>query len=165
MYVTLSKMQVNHEKAVEDVRRKLYSWKHRFLSVFGKTTVIVSVVPNPNLSYLQQLETEFKRFISDNNPKVVDDTRLALFRRYIDSKSTWAKLPNTFNPISSNVGSLNKAKMQCKNQCWRELDSFLRTCRLNVLRKISRGSYIYPNKWQSLKKQNRIAIEEDWSKL
>ena len=83
--VTLSKMQVNYERAVNVVKKELYSWKHRFLSVFGKITVIktmclpklnhiVSVVPNPNLTYLQQLETEFKKFISDNNPNVVDET-------------------------------------------------------------------------------------------
>ena len=68
--ITLSKMQVNYEREVDAVKKELYSWKHRFLSVFGKITVIktmclpklnhiVSVVPNPNLSYLQQLETDF----------------------------------------------------------------------------------------------------------
>ena len=124
--VTLSKMQVNYEKAIEAVKKELYSWKHRFLTVFGKITVIktmcllklnhiVSVVPNPNLTFLQQLETEFKRFISDGNPHVVDETtrhmpkklgglgmadidnfwkalRLSWFRRFLDPKSTWAKL-------------------------------------------------------------------------
>ena len=39
-----------------------------------KLNHIVSVVPNPILSYLQQLDDEFKRFISDNNPNVVDET-------------------------------------------------------------------------------------------
>ena len=152
-------MQVNYERAVDAVKKELYSWKHRFLSVFGKITVIktmclpklnhiVSVVPNPNLTYLQQLETEFKKFISDNNPNVVDRKtrqmtkrngglgmvnvnnfwkalRLSWFRRYINSKSTWDKLhnfetsPNTFNPISSNFESLNKAKKQCKNKFWK----------------------------------------------
>ena len=115
-------MQVNYEKAVNAFKRELYSWKHRFLSVFRKITVIktmclrklnhiVSVVLNPHLSYLQQLEPVFKRFISDNNPNIVDETkrhmtkqnggldmvninnfwkvlRLSWTRRYIKSKST-----------------------------------------------------------------------------
>ena len=38
--VTLSKMQVNYERAVDAVKKELYSWKHRFLSVFRKITVI-----------------------------------------------------------------------------------------------------------------------------
>ena len=38
--VTLSKMQIKYEKAVESVKRELYSWKHRFLTIFGKITVI-----------------------------------------------------------------------------------------------------------------------------
>ena len=144
-------MQVNYERAVDAVKKELYSWKHRFLSVFGKITVIktmclpklnhiVSVVPNPNLTYLQQLEAEFRRFISDNNPSVVDETtrhmtkqngglgrininnfwkalRLFWFRRHINSKATWAKLhsfetlPNTFSPITSKFESLNRAKI------------------------------------------------------
>ena len=32
--VIFDKMQVNYKKAVEAVKRELYSWKHRFLKVF-----------------------------------------------------------------------------------------------------------------------------------
>ena len=31
------------------------------------------MVPNPNLNYVKELESEFKFFINDNNPSVVDD--------------------------------------------------------------------------------------------
>ena len=40
-----------------------------------KLNHIVSVVPNPNPFYLQQLNTEFRRFISDKYPNVVDKTK------------------------------------------------------------------------------------------
>ena len=121
--VTLSKMLINYDKAIESVRKELSSWKHRFLTIFGKITVIktlclpklnhiVSVVPNPNLAHLKQLESELKTFIFYNNPNVVDETtrhmtkqqgglgipninnfwkalRMSWFRRRINSKSTW----------------------------------------------------------------------------
>ena len=121
--VTLSKMLLNYDKAIKSVRKELSSWKHRFLTIFGKVTVIktlclpklnhiVSVVPNPNLAHLKQLESELKTFIFDNNPNVVDETtrhmtkqqgglgipninnhwhalRMSWFRRSIDSRSTW----------------------------------------------------------------------------
>ena len=52
--------------------------------MFGKLTVIktlclpklnhiVTVVPNPNLTYVRELESEFRLFINDNNPSVVCD--------------------------------------------------------------------------------------------
>ena len=83
--VTLSKMLLNYDKAIESVRKELSSWKHRFLTIFGKITVIKTlclpklnhiawVVPNPNLAHLKQHEAELKTFIFDNNPNVVDET-------------------------------------------------------------------------------------------
>ena len=82
--VTLSKMLLNYDKAIESIRKELSSWRHRFLTIFGKITVIktlclpklnhiVSVVPNPNIAHLNQLESELKTFISDNNPNDVDE--------------------------------------------------------------------------------------------
>ena len=158
--VTLSKMLVNYDKAIESVRKELNSRKHRFLNFFGKVTVIktlclpklnhiVSVVPNPNLAHLKQLESELKTFIFDNNPNVVDETtrhmtkqqgglgilninnfmralRMSWFRRSIESKSTWSKLhrqevsPHAFDPVKSNFDSLNKAKAICTNPFWKE---------------------------------------------
>ena len=40
-----------------------------------KLNHIVTVEPNPNVTYLKQLESEFKSFINKNNPSVVDETR------------------------------------------------------------------------------------------
>ena len=59
---TLSKMHVNYEKAIESVRREINSWKFRFLTIFGKVTVIKTmcvpklnhiavVVPSPSCMY------------------------------------------------------------------------------------------------------------------
>ena len=80
----LTNIQRNFEIAMEKVKKELHSWKFRFLTVFGKLTVIktlclpklnhiVTVVPNPNLTYVKELEREFRLFIHDNNPPVVDD--------------------------------------------------------------------------------------------
>ena len=54
-----------------------YIWEdnHDQIMFLPKLNHIVSVVPNPNIFYLQQLNTEFRRFISDNNPNVVDKTK------------------------------------------------------------------------------------------
>ena len=69
---------------MEKVKKELPLWKYRFLTVFCKLSVIktlclpklnniVTVVPNPNLTYVNELEREFRHFIHDNNPPVVDD--------------------------------------------------------------------------------------------
>ena len=82
--VMLTNMQKNFDIAVENVKKELHSWKFRFLTVFGKLTVIktlclpklnhiITVVPIPNLTYVNELEREFRHFIHDNNPPVVDD--------------------------------------------------------------------------------------------
>ena len=76
-------MHLNYDKAIDSIRRELISWKYRYLTIFGKITVIktlclpklnhiVSVVPNPNFAHLKLLESELKMFISDNNPNLVD---------------------------------------------------------------------------------------------
>ena len=161
-------MHVNYDKAIESIRKERGSWKYRYLTIFGKITVIktlclpklnhiVSVVPNPNLAHLKQLESELKTFISDNNPNVVDETtshmtkkhnglgipnfnsfwkalRMPWFRRNINSKPTWSKLhicevsPYSFDPVKSNFDLLNKAKTKCKNPFWKELYLSLITC-------------------------------------
>ena len=57
---TLSKMHVNYENAIESVRKVIKSWKFRFLTIFGKVTVIKTmcipklnhiavIVPNPSI--------------------------------------------------------------------------------------------------------------------
>ena len=84
-HITSSNMQIKYEKAVDSVIKEINSLKYRFLTIFGKITVvktmclpklnhIVAVVPNPNLIYLKQFEVEFKRFINENNPSIVDET-------------------------------------------------------------------------------------------
>ena len=81
---TLSKMHVNYDIAINLIRKDINSWKYRFLSIFGKITVIktlcipkinhvIAVVPNPSVAHLKLLESELKFFISDGNPNVVDE--------------------------------------------------------------------------------------------
>ena len=78
-------MHVNYDMAINAIRKEINSWKYRFLSIFGKITVIktlclpklnhiVAVVPNPSVAHLKLLESELKFFISDGNPNVVDET-------------------------------------------------------------------------------------------
>ena len=72
---TLSKMYINYDKAIDSIRKEIDSWKFRFLTIFGKVTVIktmclpklnhvVSMVPNPSLAHLKLLESELKLFIT-----------------------------------------------------------------------------------------------------
>ena len=72
--------------------------------------------------------------------------------------------PNTFNPISSNFESLNRAKMQCKNRFWRELYSSLIACRLNILKKYPEEFIFIPINGEPLITKNKIVIKQDWSK-
>ena len=78
-------MHVNYDMAINAIRKEINSWKFRFLTTFGKITVIknlclpklnhiVAVVPNPSVAHLKLLESELKFFISDGNPNVVDET-------------------------------------------------------------------------------------------
>ena len=78
-------MYTNYDKAINSIRKEISSWKYRYLTNFGKVTVIktfclpklnhvVSVVPNPSLAHLKLLESELRIFIADNNPNVVDET-------------------------------------------------------------------------------------------
>ena len=81
------------DKAIVSIWKELSSWKYRYLTIFGKITVIktlclpklnyiVSVVPNPSLVHLKLLESKLKMFISDNNPKVEDETTRQTARKY-----------------------------------------------------------------------------------
>ena len=83
----------NFQIGLESVKSELHSWKYRYLTVFGKLTIIktmclpklthiVTVVLNPCLTYVTELESEFKSFINDNNPSVVNDVT-----RHIHKKS------------------------------------------------------------------------------
>ena len=77
-------MHVNYERAIESVRQEINSWKYRFLTIYGKVTVIKTmcipklnhiavVVPNPSCTHLRMLECELKQFITRNNPSIVDE--------------------------------------------------------------------------------------------
>ena len=70
---TLTNMQKNYQIGLENVRRELHSWNNRYLTIFGKLTVIktmclpklthiVTVVPNPCSTFVTELESEFNSF-------------------------------------------------------------------------------------------------------
>merc|ERR1711895_124381 len=82
---TLERMYVNYDLALEAVRKEINSWKYRFLTIYGKVTVIkslcipkinhiITVVPSFSIAHLKVLESELKFFILDGNPNVVDET-------------------------------------------------------------------------------------------
>ena len=78
-------MYINYINAIDSIRKEINSWKFRFLTIFGKVTVIktlcipklihvVAFVPNPSVTHLRSLESELKFFVTDGNPNVVDET-------------------------------------------------------------------------------------------
>ena len=190
-------------KLLNQSERSLAPGNIVFKIFFGKVTVIktlclpklnhiVSVVPNPNLAHLKQLESDLKTFISDNNHNVVEETtrhmkkqqgglgipninnhwralRMSWFRRSIDSRSTWSKLhkqevsPHAFDPIKSNFDSLNKAKVICTNPFWKELYSSLITCRLNILQDYPEVYKHIPINGEPLITDNKVSIVQNWS--
>ena len=81
----LEKMDRNYLDCFDKVKKELSSWRHRFLTVFGKITVIktmcipkfthiATVIPNLSLGRIKDIEWEFEIFLNDNNPSVTDKT-------------------------------------------------------------------------------------------
>ena len=78
-------MDNNYEDCFEKVKSELSSWKHRFLTVFGKITVIktmclpkfthiATVIPTLSLKRIKEIEREFEIFLNCNGPSVTDKT-------------------------------------------------------------------------------------------
>ena len=81
----LAKMGKNYLSCLDKVKKELNSWRHRYLTVFGKITVIktlcipkfthiATVIPNLTIAQIKEIDKEFEHFLSDNNPSVVDRT-------------------------------------------------------------------------------------------
>ena len=81
----LTKMDKNYQDCFEKVKKELNSWPNRFLTVFGKITVIktmcipkfthiATVIPNLSISQIRDIEREFEFFFNENNPSVTDKT-------------------------------------------------------------------------------------------
>ena len=101
---TLDLMDSNYKECFEKVKSELSSWKHRFLTVFGKITVIktmclpkfthiATVIPSLSLKRIKEIEREFEIFINYKNPSVTDKTT-----RYMARKNNGLGMPriNTF---------------------------------------------------------------------
>ena len=127
-----------------------------------KFTHIATVIPSLSLKKINEIEREFDIFINYNNPSITDKTtrymtkkegglgmikinifwraiRMSWLRRLSNSKSTWAVLhqsetrPYTFNPMTSNMEQLTRARNLTKNLVWRDIYDSLLTCRSNIL--------------------------------
>ena len=84
---TLDLIDNNYEDCFEKVKSELSSWKHRFLTVFGKITVIktmclskfthiATVIPSLSLKRIKDIEREFDIFQNSNNPSVTAKTKI-----------------------------------------------------------------------------------------
>ena len=71
---TLDLMDSNYEECFQKVKSDLSSWKHRFLTVFDKITVIktmclpkfthiATVIPSLSLKRINEIEREFEIFL------------------------------------------------------------------------------------------------------
>ena len=134
----LTNMDQNYQDCFEKVKKELNSWRHRFLTVFGKITVIknmcipkfthiATVIPNLSICQIKDIEREFEFFFYENNPLVTDKTT-----------SNWSKT------------ELAKNKMD--NLVWKEVYSSLLACRRNLVKAspseylslpVNREPYIY----------------------
>ena len=85
----LSNMQSNFNNKIEKVEKMLSSWSYRYMTPFGKVTIVKSlglskishialVIPNPNKDMLKRLNTIFFQFIWDKKSEKVnrDDSKL-----------------------------------------------------------------------------------------
>ena len=200
---TLEKMHINYDLALEAVRKEINSWKYRFLTIYGKVTVIknlcipklnhiITVVPSFSIAHLKVLESEFKHFIHDGNPNVVDETtrrmavreggfgipninlfwksiRMSWLRRLIGSEATWARLhrsevaPFSFDPGKSNFVSLSKARNKTTNYFWKDVYSSLIECRMNVLLSCPQEFRYIPINGEPLISSNKFPIEQEWA--
>ena len=82
----------NYDSCFEKVKKELSSWKHRFLRIFGKITVIktmclpkfthvAAVIPSLSLKKSKAIESEFELFLGKNNPSVTDKTTRYMARK------------------------------------------------------------------------------------
>ena len=89
---TLDLMDCNYDDCFEKVKSELSSWKHRFLTVSGKITVIktmclpkfthiATVIPSLSLKRIKEIEREFEIFLNSNNPSVTDKTTRYMARK------------------------------------------------------------------------------------
>ena len=95
--------------------------------------------------------------------------RMLCLRRFINSKSTWAKMHRVetpaykFNPITSNFENLSKPRALCKTQYWKETYASLIMCRNNILTKYPAEINTFPINGEPLITKNNKAIKQDWS--
>ena len=72
-------MERNYLDCFDKVKKELSSWRHIFLTVFGKIIVIKTMciqkfthiamfIPNLTIGQIEEIEREFDLFINDNNP-------------------------------------------------------------------------------------------------
>ena len=141
---------------------------------------------------MKVLEAEFRHFIHDGNPNIVDETtrkmavkeggfgipninifwksiRMSWLRRLIGSESTWAQLhrcevnPFSFNPRRSNFVTLSRARNKTSNHFWKDVYSSLIECRMNVLLSSPQEFRYIPINGEPLISSNKFPIKQEWA--
>ena len=96
--------------------------------------------------------------------------RMSWLRRLSSSKSTWAILhltetkPFTYNPVSSNLENLTKARNLTRNTVWKDIYDSLITCRKNVLFRHPSEYLSIPINGEPLITENKTSINQLWCK-
>ena len=99
----LARMGQNYVSCMDKVKKELNSWRHWYLTVFGKITVIktlcipkfthiATVIPSLTITQIKDIDKEFEHFLSENNPSVVDRTT-----RYMGKKELGLGMTNISN--------------------------------------------------------------------
>ena len=93
---------------------------------------------------------------------------MSWLRRLSDSKSTWAALhraetrPNTFNPMTSNMEQLARARNMTRNLVWRDIYDSLLTCRNNILFRYPSEYLSIPVNGEPFITKNKNPITQSW---
>ena len=94
--------------------------------------------------------------------------KMSWLRRLSTSSSTWAKLHKletkncTFDPTSSNMEQLIRAKNMIKNSVWKDIYDALLTCRRNIVCKYPKEFLSVPINGEMLITKNFNPINQPW---
>ena len=149
------------------------------------------MIPSLSLKRIKEIDREFEIFLNSNNPSVTNKTtrymarnenglgmlkinafwraiRMSWLKRLTSSKSTWANLHRaetktcTFDPITSNMEELIKAKNMTKNLVWRDIYDSLLTCRRNIIHKHPNEFLSIPINGETMITNNFNPVSQPW---
>ena len=137
------------------------------------------------------IKKEFELFLNENNPSVTDKTsrymtrknnslgmikinnfcwsvRMSWLRRLTFSNSTWANLNRqetktfTFNPTTSTLDDLEKARHKTSNLVWRDIHDSLMICRRNIVYSQPSEYLSVPVNGEPSLAKNFISVNQFW---